>query len=321
MQNYAWPTGEGFVFSRLCRGRMTEVEDFLKGRYSENDRAYRYYEALYREYAASGLADATFDLQLTSGDEDRFWQRTWEMLLARHLRKQGHQLYSDEAGPDFRFTFDDKIIHCEAIAPTAAGLPTEWLTPPGDDKFVVRMYPHEEILLRWTSAIKKKRDKLLGHIDRHGKYHRGYLETGHVAPDQPYVIAVNGCLLTDAPVCDGISGLHSAVEAVFPVGPFKIPVSRDGALGKARRSYRPSIMKPNGSPISTDFFLDPCNRAVSAVLGCCRKDDLNGLHPIVIHNPLAVSPLPHHALGAATEYVPHDTGEAYELIDVAELGS
>jgi type I restriction enzyme S subunit len=64
-------------------------------------------------------------------------------------------------------------------------------------------FPHEQMLLRWTSAIKEKWEKLIGSQD--GTF-KGWVEKGIVVPEDAYVIAVNGRQLRGAfPALTGIS--------------------------------------------------------------------------------------------------------------------
>lgn len=97
------------------------------------------------------------------------------------------------------------------------GLPDEWINHVSGN---VVSLPHEEILLRWTSAIKEKAEKLLGRADRKtGERIPGYIEKGIVTPSDAYVIAINGRLLRGfggaIPELHGISQLPYAVEATF----------------------------------------------------------------------------------------------------------
>jgi hypothetical protein len=66
--------------------------------------------------------------------------------------------------------------------------------------------PHEAILLRGTTSIKDKFEKLLGNMDKGIK---GYIDKGIVGAEDSYVVAVNRRLLRLWPILDF---LHFAVE-------------------------------------------------------------------------------------------------------------
>jgi hypothetical protein len=266
-----------------------QVKTFLSARFAETSMALAELIPLWELYHGLGLANRDFVEALTSGEDTRLWQRNWEMLLARHLHQQGHALTCVGDGPDLRFEHGGVTVWVEAVAPEPRGLTEEWLKP----NFVgVGTFPHEEILLRWTTALDTKRKKLAE-----------YQRKGVVRPRDAYVIAINGCQLGAVPVDRGISQMPFGVEAVLPVGPLAIPVDREtGKWGDAFISERFSIINANGSPVPTTPFVDPAYAGVSAVVGsaaslCYGKP----LAAHVVHNPLASVPLPHGVLGAADD--------------------
>jgi hypothetical protein len=106
--------------------------------------------SLYRDL---GLPNDDFIAELTNGKRPSFAQRAWEMLLARHLHLEGHTLIPTNGGPDIKFHLDGKTVWVEAVAPEPKGLPANWINP----SFAgVRSFPHEAILLRWTTALDAK---------------------------------------------------------------------------------------------------------------------------------------------------------------------
>lgn len=282
---------------------MLTVEQFLATRYSRNPLARSYYTMLWQSYAKSGLSDRHFVEELTSGDEGRFWQRSWEMLLHDHLARLGHVLRSANAGPDFAIRFGHTTVWVEAVVPSPVDVPKEWLELPRAG-FGGREVPHEEMLLRWTSALKAKRDRL-----------KGYLEKGIVEDCDSYVVAINACRLSSLGQDKGPSGLPLAVEAAFPVGPWLFPYFEDeGRLGEPFCSIRPFVRKKNRANVPTGNFLDPSYGGVSALLGCstCYAPE-GALEVVVVHNPIAHNPLPIGLFGATTEYQAEKTGDGYEL--------
>jgi type I restriction enzyme S subunit len=141
------------------------VEEFIASRYPDNPLARGYYTDLWRQYAASNLADRHFVKELTSGDEGKFWERAWEMLLYHHLTKLGHAIRSRDAGPDFEIPNGDRSIWIEATVPSPVDLPIDWTEVPAAE-FGSRSIPHDGMLLRWTAALKAKKNKLCGYRDR-----------------------------------------------------------------------------------------------------------------------------------------------------------
>lgn len=282
---------------------MTSVAEFLKTRFAGNPQELQYYAGLWHAFQASNLADPHFTKEITSGDEGCFWSRVWEMVLYRHLATLTKEISSTAAGPDFRAVLEGAPVYIEAVTPAPTGLPIEWLIPP-TGRARVLSFPHEAMLLRWTAALKEKREQL----ERHKK--GGYIQDG-----VPTVIAVNSCRLSWRPEEIGITQLPFAVEAVFPVGPLAVPVNtRTGEFGQSYQSARFSIPSRRGSPVPTDSFLNPDYSGVSAVLGCATCHVPGGSLPLVlVHNPLALNPLPLGVLGAKTEYIARQVGDEIQI--------
>jgi hypothetical protein len=85
---------------------------------------------LWRTYLALELPNEHFVTEFTNGKKECLFQRSWEMMLARHLEAQGHRLASLDHGPDFRFKYDGRTIWAEAISPMPTGMSDEWMTAP-----------------------------------------------------------------------------------------------------------------------------------------------------------------------------------------------
>lgn len=265
------------------------------------------------EFIASGLADRKFESELIDESNDKFWSCISEALVYDRLRdKLVDPRPNVGIGPDFLIEIGQQRIWIEVICPAPVGVPADWLNIQTNQ---VTSVPHEAILLRWTSAIKDKTDKLVGSLD--GSV-RGYLERGVVAPNDIYIVAVNGCRLRHGPfpALVGISQFPYAAEAVFPIGPYQIRIDRETlkTIGHGHQQ-RFTIMKPNGSTVPSHAFLDPRYKPVSAVWAM----DFNGCSVIgnsepsaLIHNPNAINPLPHG-------YLPVDDEFAATPIDEAEF--
>lgn len=303
-----------------------DVEDFLSEKYKNNEEVKVALIELFSRYRDWGLADRDFDTKLTN--EEHYEASIWEMVLADHLNDLGHKLSSADEGPDIGLTYDGQKIWVEAVCPKPEGLPEDWLNIRSiEEPGRLLAVPHEEMLLRWTSAIKEKKEKLTGRLLSSRKWQQGYLEKETIANDEPYVIAVSSCRLGYGYkfLHEGISELPYAVEAAFPVGPVEIVFDREkAAVTEQRLSYRATIKKPNGAEVPTDSFFNPEYQGVSAILGtpaginhaCGTKAPF-----ALVHNPLAINKLPVGILGADQEYVATEVGDSYELHDVSKKAS
>lgn len=286
---------------------MRSIASCLERRFPSDGRQALVREALHRacsEFVASGLADRKFEIELTGDSDNKFWSCISEALVFDRLRDKLVTSRSNVGlGPDFLVEVGPQRMWVEVICPAPAGVPANWLDIQINQ---VTSTPHEAILLRWTAAIKEKTEKLVGSLD--GRV-RGYLEQGVVAPNDIYVIAVNGCRLRHGPfpALLGISQFPYAAEAVFPIGPYQIRIDRESmkTVGHGHQQ-RFTIMKPNGASVPCHAFLDPLYKPVSAIWAV----DFNGCGVIgnpepsaLIHNPNAINPLPQGFLQADNEFM------------------
>jgi type I restriction enzyme S subunit len=288
---------------------MSEIVDWLRKRFPNPDFS-EHYEGLISKYMASGLAPPNTSTEITSGDRG-LCAHIWEAMLYRHLSSLGYEFRrgnvrkAGQRGPDFGIVHEGRTIWIEAIVASPEGIPPDYLRPPEPGEFKAGSFPHQEILLRWTSALRDKRAKL-----------QKYVVDDVVPATDRTIIAINGCRTTGGYQDNGISQMPFAVEAVFPVGSLAVRVNRnDGRIvGDAYHTARFSVEKPNGAPVPTDSFFNRAYSNVSAVLGCGRGHMLHGGLPLaVVHNLLAKVPLQHGILGANKEFVPEDEGDAYSL--------
>ncbi len=297
------------------------IENFLLQRYPGSDRRQIWRDELTNvcnSFVTSGLADLKFTKELCSGSEAKFWSCVSEALLAAHLRKVGlDPAPSHGGGPDFHVIDNGRKIWIEVICPEPKGVPSDWLAIQYEKAV---SFPHEEILLRWTSAIKEKWEKLIGNKDGTVK---GWVEKGIVAPEDAYVIAVNGRQLRGPfPALTGISQFPFAAEAVFAIGPYQIKINRDTLeqTGSGHQ-HRPLISKPKGAPVPAYTFLDERYRPISAIwaVDVDGTSVVGNLEPMaVIHNPNASNPIPTDFLPAHDEYVATPIGtEEFELNKIA----
>jgi hypothetical protein len=153
--------------------------------------------------------------------------------------------------------------------------------------------PDEAFKLRLTAAIREKFLK-----------HQNYLSKGFVDPSEPFVIAVNG---------GAVPHVHQEifppriVGALFPFGPETIRVDLGTkTVVDSRFSYQGAVTKKSGVPIPTTFFEQAESRGISAVVystaDAVNCADVPGSELMLIHNPLATSPLPRGYLRVGREY-------------------
>ncbi len=295
---------------------MSWIPTALDKRFPNNTIAPAHFGKLLAAYEASGLAPPNMRQEVAAGERG-LRAHIWEAMLYRHFLELRFEFRPDEVrkagqrGPDFGLLHEGATIWVEAIVPAPEGIPAEYLATPKVGEFIVKAMPHEQMLLRWTAALKEK----------HEKFQR-YVENGIIAASEPTVIAINGCRLCEFAINDrGISQMPFAVEATFPIGPIAVPISRDGRTdGEARRIPRYSIRNANGAEVPTDSFLNPRYGNVSAVIGAVKWDMLQPLPLTVVHNPLAAVPLPREIFAATKEYVADDHGEEFLLRPLSEPG-
>ncbi len=252
---------------------------------------------LFDRFMEEGLADPTFPEQLANGVDWTHEQRLAEMLLADNLWHSGFHLSSKATGPDFLATKNGKSVWIELITPQPSGIDPGWLDPSHAGVFD---YPHKEIALRYTAALKEKHAKLVGSDD--GK--PGYLETGCVRTSDPYVIAINQHLLQRAfRDLTGISQIPTACEVLFAIGPQQLhldPLTM--AVTDQDHVHRPYLQKSVHVQVPTDSFLHPNYKPVSAVFAldlvldkfitpdkghALMREDLTAM----VYNPYATNPL------------------------------
>lgn len=273
--------------SKLAR-LDSRVRKFLEMHFADRPSSLAELTGLWQTYARLQLPNNDFVAEFTNGKPASLAQRTWELLLAQHLRDQGHGLKCVGDGPDLLIETNGSRIWVEAVSPEPKGLPPDWLEPFEPGK--VRMLPHEKLLLRWTTAFSAKVEK-----------YKNYLAKGTVLPTDAYVIAINGCQLALTPTAHGITQMPFGVETVFPVGPLKYEIDRETRkFERASISERFHILNHNSAEVATTSFLNPAYAGISAVIGCAadrRHGRPLAIH--VVHNPLAAVPAPMCVWGAS----------------------
>ncbi len=262
---------------------------------------------LCQKYIVNGHGDTNAGQKLCSKDDAQYWQQLSEVLLADQLAKAQIQITHRLAGPDFLIGHNGRKLWIEVTCPEPKGLPNEWINHIRGTPVSV---PHEQILLRWTNAIKAKTDVLSGYIDK-----------CIVNKEDAYVIAINGRLLRgfggEFPELYGISQFPFAVEATFCIGPYQMSIDRQTlqTTGSGHQ-YRSSILKPNGASVPADTFLDPNFSPISAIWSVDIDENVlaGEWRPmVVVHNPNAANPIPTNFLPAHAEYIVTNLGDHYRL--------
>ena len=301
---------------------MTRITTHIRQRYPKPGRQELYAAKLAascKAFVDSGLADPKFIDELVSGSDSKFWSCVSEALLAERLKDKTFPTRAKPGyGPDLLVLCGNRKVWIESICPEPTGLPDAWLNIQPN---TVGDFPHQAILLRWTAALKAKAEKLLGSSD--GQF-PGYLAKGVVGPDEPYVIAVNGCRLRHGPFSAllGISQFPFAAEAVFPIGPYQLQISRE-TLKVVERGHqvRFHIENRNKALVPTSMFLDPHFAAVSAVWATELDGSSvvgNQERSVVVHNPLAKNIVPVGFLNADDEYMAVKDGDEYVFSKVEQ---
>jgi type I restriction enzyme S subunit len=263
-------------------------------------------------YIKNILGDRDSGKRLRCKNNDIYWQQLSEVLTAHIVEQIGLSPTHRSAGPDLLIELKQTRAWIEVICPTPTGVPDSWLNPP---ELTAYALPHEALLLRWTSALKEKAEKLIGSQD--GMMH-GYIAKGVVSPSDIYVIAINGRLLRNFhPQLEGISQFPFAVEATLSVGQYAININRE-TLDVVDRGhqYRPAIFKKTGAAVPADTFLDPRFSPISAIWAMDFDEGLvlGRQQPMaIVHNPAALNPLPEKLLPSFSEYKATIKGELLEV--------
>ncbi|MGD0110124.1 MAG: hypothetical protein ABSC06_39840 [Rhodopila sp.] len=286
----------------------------LQERFPNNNVAPSHYGELLAEYAASGISPPHLVAEIETGDEGKLWSCIWEAMLHRHLRSAGYKLRSSvkasgQQGPDFCIEHSGQTIWIEAIVPAPEGIPADYLETPRQGENLVKSKPDQSRVLRCTSAIDAKQKKFAE-----------YLAKGIVNANDCLVIAVNICRLSDWDIDgNGISQFPLVMEAVFPVGPLGVPITPEGDLaGPAQNISRLFLQKQSGKKVDTANFFDTNFAHVSAIIQSHQKDVFQkDLVLSIVHNPLALNPLPIGLFGSYKEFVAEDQkGGEYLIKDI-----
>ena len=296
------------------KNKEHRIAEALKKWFTNHNGAPNHFGELLTQYANSDLSPPHLVKEIETKEEGKLWSYLWEAMLYRHLISMGYELRNSvtaagQHGPDFCVNYRGRTIWIEAIVPSPVGIPADWLEPPRNGEYRVKTKPDKERVLRCTSAIDAKQKKFAE-----------YRAKGIVGASDCAVIAINICRLSDWDVDGiGISQLPLVMEAVFPIGPLGVPITREGKPdGPAQHMPRFALKKVNGSEIQTANFLDPLFANVSAVIQGHQKDMFEkDLVLSTVHNPLTSNPLPTSLFGTRKEFVAEERGDEYQIKNVA----
>ncbi len=143
--------------------------------------------------------------------------------------------------------------------------------------------PDDAFKLRLTPAVPEKFLK-----------HQDYLSKGLVPASEPFVIAVNGGAV---PYVYQEVGFLPEYRAPFPFGPEAIRFDlRTNTFGDSYFTYQAAVKKKSGAVRSRPPFLSRKNPVASTVLYSTAEafncGGVLGSELMLVHNPLATSPLP-----------------------------
>lgn len=306
-------------------GEADSIRDALHIRYggsTQRESIVEFVLSIYLRLSEDRLLGRECAGRLRSRDDDSYYQTLSELLIANELLTAGFALRrrEQEGGPDFLIEHENERIFIEVICPSPTGIPREFLNLQKGTAYTV---PHEQILLRWTAALKEKYEKLVGNNERGLT---GYLDRGWVTDRDIYVIAINGRRLAyhrDLSFT-GITQRPYAVEAVFPVGPLQVTLDTTTAeIRHTEHQYRPVIAKPNGGRVPTSAFLNEEFAAISAIWAAAIDETIavqghrNDKLLSVVHNPLATRGVRQKLLPSQSEFFVQPISEdTYKLREI-----
>lgn len=279
---------------------MPDFEGFLANHRSIREDWRPHFVDVVARFCELRSEDAHFHAELTSGDDEKLWQRLWEAVLGMRLNDLGYSPSSTDEGPDFKIGLAGRTVWVEAICPGSKGLPADWVNPVNGQ---VTSLPTEALTLKWTAALKEKMEKLEG-VDGKPGYHPDL-----VKPDEPYVIAVNSFHWGSAET--GLSQFPFSAEVAFGIGPLAVQVSESGEFGDPYHSTRLSIVKAKtDATVDTAVFFSDHYAGVSAVLSCGSLcPNAVGAPFTLVHNPFARAPLDREEFQSDIEYYAVDEGD------------
>lgn len=234
----------------------------------------------YKQYA---------DINFCSSFKKHFTPRSWELYLGSTLLNRGYRLENHHSHcPDIKLKYNqmnkEQIVWIEA---TIASRGTTEDCVPAIKPGVGGCVPIEQMTIRLANAL-------------NGKYqaYTRYIKDHIVNIDDICVIAINS---SDFGHPTGWQ-YPLILKNLFGIGELVMtfPIDRESATEPCSHwSTIDDIKKMNGSPVPTNFFIDPTHSNISAII-YCDDNILNsptdpekmGENFIIVHNPLAKNLLP-----------------------------
>jgi type I restriction enzyme S subunit len=146
------------------------ISEVLEKRFPNNTVAPAHFGGLLAAYEASGLAPPNMRQEVIAGERG-LRAHIWEAMLYRYFSELRFEFRRDmvlkagQQGPDFGLLHGGRTIWVEAIVPAPEGIPTEYLRTPKVGEVILKTVPHQEKLLRWTAALKEKRQKFQRYVE------------------------------------------------------------------------------------------------------------------------------------------------------------
>ena len=226
---------------------------------------------------------------------NHFHQRFWEMYLGVTLLDRGIMISKHgEDGPEFFAKIHGQRVWFEAVAPSGGTGPDQ---VPDLVPSQARRVPVDQILLRFTSALAEKKKQYLAAIAK-----------GVIAPEDPYVLAINSRGIPSAPYGNTMPYF---LQALLPIGPLAVGINRDPLeVTDSFYQYRPHVTKASGAEVSTRTFLDQdaafCSAVIHSAVDCANHPPNLGGDFSVLHNPNAAHPITESAFPWCTQFSVHN---------------
>ena len=259
-----------FIAGKDCKRGYRNVRE---SKFLESARVYT--EKLWRIY------EPYADRHFRQDAREHFLQRYWEMYLTVALIERGIKpVRVSGTGPEFYFQHAGRRVWVEAIAPGPGR---------GKDRVPEDLSKHgfsvptEKILLRYTSALTAKRDKLLEDRKR-----------GIITPQDAYILAIN-CREIPHAWLGGV--IPYVIQAFLPFGPLSLTFNiRTMQVTGRHFERREAVSKRSGTLVSTKPFLEPSFAGVSAIIhsavDAANAPVVLGADFFVLHNPMATVRVP-----------------------------
>lgn len=226
------------------------------------------------------------------GSDNRYYQQCSEILTYYLLMQAGLSPVHPKSGPDFYVLDNNKRVWIEVITPENTEILKEYSV---QESGKVYTPPHDEILLRWTSAISAKSKKI-----------EDYLHKKVINSDDITVIAVSPRLLPFLDNYYGLSQLPYVLEATMAIGPQQVTMSKNGEILDQCYSHKEHAHTGNKNTVDLNIFCNNSYNHISAIwaLNCDERIILSNENNItLVHNPFAVNKMSQGLLPSSNEYI------------------